>query len=85
LPLETFDIFFEAKAEWDDGLAAISDSTRSKLRQIMFRMMREASIISAENRIQSTYLSAPLRNLIEATNPRDLSVFPGIMIEGMQS
>ena len=82
LPLETFDIFFEAKAEWDDGLAAISDSTRNKLRQIMFRMMREASIISEENRIQSTYLSAPLRNLIEATNPQDLSVFPGIMIEG---
>lgn len=82
LPLESFDIFFEGKAEWDDGLAAISDSTRNKLRQIMFRMMREASIISEENRIQSTYLSAPLRNLIEATNPQDLSVFPGIMIEG---
>lgn len=82
LPLESFDIFFEAKAEWDDGLAAISDSTRNKLRQIMFRMMREASIISEENRIQSTYLSAPLRDLIEATNPQDLSVFPGVMIEG---
>ena len=85
LPLESFDIFFEGKAEWDDGLAAISDSTRNKLRQIMFRMMREASIISEENRIQSTYLSAPLRILIEATNPQDLSVFPGVMIEGGQS
>ena len=82
LPLESFDIFFEAKAEWDDGLASISDSTRNKLRQILFRMMREAGVVSDDHRIQSTYLSAQLRALIEATNPTDLAVFPGIVIEG---
>ena len=82
LPLESFDIFFEAKAEWDDGLASISDSTRNKLRQILFRMMREAGVVSDDHRIQSTYLSAQLRGLIEATNPTDLAVFPGIVIEG---
>lgn len=82
LPLESFDIFFEAKAEWDEGLASISDSTRNKLRQILFRMMREAGVVSDDHRIQSTYLSAQLRALIEATNPTDLAVFPGIVIEG---
>ncbi|MEN8935882.1 MAG: DUF1819 family protein [Planktotalea arctica] len=82
MPLESFDIFFEAKAEWDDGLASISDSTRNKLRQILFRMMREAGVVSDDHRIQSTYLSAQLRALIEATNPTDLAVFPGIVIEG---
>ena len=82
LPLESFDIFFEAKADWDEGLASISDSTRHKLRQILFRMMREAGIISDENRIQSTYLSAQLRQLIEAAAPADLAVFPGVVIEG---
>jgi hypothetical protein len=82
LPLESFDIFFEAKAEWDDGLASISDSTRNKLRQILFRMMREAGVVSDDHRIQSTYLSAQLRALIEATNPGDLAVFPGVVIEG---
>jgi len=82
LPLESFDIFFEAKAEWDDGLASISDSTRNKLRQILFRMMREAGVISDDQRIQSSYLSAQLRALIEATNPADLAVFPGVVIEG---
>lgn len=82
LPLESFDIFFEAKADWDDGLASISDSTRHKLRQILFRMMREAGIISEDSRIQSTYLSPQLRQVIEATNPADLSVFPGVVIEG---
>lgn len=82
LPLESFDIFFEAKAEWDDGLASISDSTRNKLRQILFRMMREAGVISDDQRIQSTYLSPQLRALIEATNPTDLAVYPGVTIEG---
>ena len=82
LPLESFDIFFEATAEWDDGLASISDSTRNKLRQILFRMMREAGVVSDDRRIQSTYLSAQLRALIEATNPTDLAVFPGVVIEG---
>jgi hypothetical protein len=82
LPLENFDIFFAAKAEWDDGLASISDSTRNKLRQILFRMMREASVISDDHRIQSTYLSNPLRALIETNTPADLALFPGVAING---
>ena len=59
-----------------------SATTRNKLRQILFRMMREAGVISGDNRIQSTYLSAQLGQLIEATNPTDLAVFPGVAIEG---
>lgn len=82
LPLESFDTFFAAKADWDDGLASISETTRRKLRQILFRMMREASIISEDHRIQSTCLSNPLRELIEANTPTDLAVFPGIAIKG---
>ena len=82
LPLESFDIFFEAKADWDDGLASISNSTRNKLRQILFRMMREASILSEENRIQSAYLSARLRLLIDVRDPAGIAVFPGVTIEG---
>jgi hypothetical protein len=82
LPLESFDIFFAAKADWDDGLASISDTTRNKLRQILFRMMREASVISDDHRIQSTYLSNPLRALIETKTPADLAVFPGVAIMG---
>jgi len=82
LPLESFDIFFDAKADWNEGLASISESTRNKLRQILFRMMREAGVISDGNRIQSTYLSAQLRHVIEATNPTDLAVFPGVVIDG---
>ena len=82
LSTDSFDLFFEHKAEWDDALASTSASTRVRLRQVVFKTMREVGITSEENRIQSTYLSAQLRALIEATNPADLAVFPGVVIEG---
>ena len=82
LALENFDIFFEAKAEWDEGLSAISRSTQLKLRQIMFRIMREAGVISEDNRIQTAYLSPRLKRMIEEHNADELTVFPGISYEG---
>ena len=82
LPLESFDILLSAKAEWDEGLAGLSRSTQLKLRQIMFRMMREAGIISADSRIQTAILSTYLKNMIEEKNPGELAVFPSVLIEG---
>ena len=81
LPPETFDHLLEAKAEWDDGLAAIAPTTAHKLRQILFRMMREAGIIDRARRIQTASLSRALRTLLESTAPADLAVFPGVASE----
>ena len=83
LPLESFDILFEAKAEWDEGLAGLSRTTQLKLRQIMFRMMREAGIISEDERIQTAILSTRLKNMIEEQNPGELAIFPSIPVEGV--
>lgn len=82
LPLESFDILFSAKAEWDEGLAGISPMTRAKLRQVLFRIMREASVISDDNRILSAYVSPRLKAILAEKNPRDLSVFPGLSRDG---
>ena len=83
LPLESFDILLEAKAEWDDDLASLSQSTRLKLRQIMFRIMREAGIISDDHRIQTAVISTRVRHMIEATNPSELAIFPSVPVEGV--
>ncbi|MEP2680282.1 MAG: DUF1819 family protein [Sulfitobacter sp.] len=83
LPLESFDILFEAKAEWDDNLADLSTSTRKKLRQVLFRMMREAEILSGENRIQTAILSQRLIAIIKDRNPAELALFPGVKIDGV--
>jgi len=82
LPLESFDVFFDAKAEWDDGLASISHSTKLKLRQILFRIMREAGILSEDSRIQTAYLSQRVKLMIEDGNREELLFFPGVAVEG---
>ena len=82
LPLQTFDILFEAKAEWNDGLASLSKSTQLKLRQVMFRILRESGVVSECNRIQSSILSPRLKNLIQERNPNELAIFPGILVAG---
>ncbi|WP_421994597.1 DUF1819 family protein [Roseococcus sp.] len=81
LPLETFGHLLEAKAEWDAGLAAIAPATAHKLRQILFRMMREASVIDEDKRILTANLSGSLRALLRRTAPADLAVFPGVGLE----
>lgn len=78
LPLETFDILFDAKAEWNDELAKLSVSTRKKLRQVLFRIMREAEILSGDDRIQTAILSPRLKVLLEQNTPGELAYFPGI-------
>lgn len=82
LPRESFDQLFEAKAEWHDGLAAIKASTRLKLQQVAFRIMREAGIISDTNRIQTAILSNRLKTMIANQNPAELALFPGIPVDG---
>jgi hypothetical protein len=82
LPLEAFDTLLDAKAEWDEGLAAINLSTRLKLRQILFRIMREAGVISEEGKIQTYYLSTRLHHLIAENRPADLAIYPGVSVSG---
>jgi hypothetical protein len=82
LPLSAFDIALANKMEWDEGLAKLSDSTRSKLRQILFRIMREAGILSQENRIQASILSTRLKQMINDNNSTELAYFPGILTDG---
>jgi hypothetical protein len=71
-----YDAFFNAKASWDDDLENLSESTRKKLRRVLFQILREAGLLSAENRIIPAILSADVLNAVKNTSPGDLSVFP---------
>lgn len=74
---EVFDRFLAEKAESDPDLAELSASTCAKLRQVLFRILREAGLRSVEGRIQPIWLSGRMKRLIEESNPADLRVFPG--------
>ena len=46
-----YDVFYNRKSEWHDELEALSQSTQNKLRQILFRMLVEAGLLSKKNTI----------------------------------
>lgn len=74
---EVFDRFLAEKAESAPGLAELSPSTCTRLRQVLFQILREAGLRSVEGRIQPIWLSGRMKRLIEESNPADLRIFPG--------
>lgn len=77
LTYDDFDNFFTAKEEWSPKLAGLSSSTRAKLRAVLFRLMREAEIVSPDDKILGAMLSARLVALIRNGNSGELRFFPG--------
>lgn len=74
---DDFDGFYTAKAEWSPKLSGLSVLSRAKLRAVMFRMMREAEIISPTNQILGALLPPSIREMISQHNPEELRFFPG--------
>jgi len=77
LSYDDFDTFLAAKAEWSPKLAGLSGTTRAKLRAVLFRLMREAGILSPDDRILGAMLSRRVLIMIHAGNPDELQFFPG--------
>jgi len=50
LSYDDFDEFFNSLAEWNENLEKTTETTRKKLRQVLFRMIREADLLSAKMR-----------------------------------
>lgn len=78
LNYEHFDAFIAVKSQWNEALADLSETTLKKLRQILFRYMREAGIIADDGSIVPYLLPASVRVLIEAGNSAELAFFPGV-------
>ena len=71
-----YDIFFNNKAEWHPEVEQVADSTRQKQRQVVFKMMREAGLLTDTYLILPTLLSAHLENLIQDDDPTYLAIYP---------
>lgn len=76
LTASDYDTFCNAKALWHTELDAIAPSTQSKLRQNLFRMLREADLISTQLQIQPALLTSPLARLLARQSHEPLLVFP---------
>ncbi len=76
LHYENFDVFYDRKSETNPQLEKITEKTRGKLRQNLFRMMRDAGLLSENNRIETAMLDRYFIQLISnAGNDEDL-LFP---------
>lgn len=76
LAYDDYDIFFNGKAEWHPEAARVTSATRAKQRQIVFKMMREAELLSGDQRIMPALLSARLVDAIRSDAPAHFAVFP---------
>lgn len=74
-PVE-FNAFLNAKAEWHPEVERVAPSTRNKLRQFVFRMLREADLIGRDQRILPTLLTPRLIDAIRQDAPAHFAVFP---------
>ena len=74
---DDFDAFFARKAEWSARLAKISETTRAKLRAVMFRFLREAGIITDEMQIRPALLSPRISDHIKQNDASEWRYFPG--------
>lgn len=68
--------FYSSKALWHAELDQIAVSTQHKLRQNLFRMLREADLLSDAELILPAALSPELTTILARQGRRDLLVFP---------
>ena len=76
LQYEDFDYFYNKKSDLHPELDEISDSTRDKLRQVLFRMMREADLLTVNNQITPAIFTPNLISVIGKNCGDDLLLFP---------
>ncbi|TVQ54129.1 MAG: DUF1819 family protein [Spirulina sp. DLM2.Bin59] len=68
-----FHIFLNRKNPWHQELATMRPSTETKVRQVLFKMLREVGILGEGDRLHAAILSPAL---LEVLPRRDLRFFP---------
>ncbi len=71
-----YDAFFNRKADWHEELDSITNSTKNKLKQVVFRMLREAGITTDEKIIVQALLSKRLIEVLSPDAPISYQIFP---------
>jgi hypothetical protein len=71
-----YDVFFNQKAEWHDEMERLREATRIKLRQVVFKMLREAELLSRQNMILPIILSPMVQTGILDDPDLTLAIFP---------
>jgi hypothetical protein len=73
---EDYDVFFNAKAAWDERLERLTEKTKGKQRPMVFAMLREAELLTPDGFIISPSLDDRFLTLIKEDSPALLAIFP---------
>lgn len=79
---DEFNLFWNQKAIEHTELESISESTRKKLRAVVFKMMREVGLVNKTNQINTVVLSPLVKNNILMNAPTELAWFTTIDDKG---
>lgn len=77
---EDYDSFYRAKAMWHDELDDVTDMSYKKLRQVLFKMMAEAGLVTKQGAIEPVLLSARVTDCLNERSPSDIRFFPTRMV-----
>lgn len=73
---EDYDSFYRGKAMWHEELTSVTENSYKKLRQILFRMMVEAGLLTGRGEIEPALLSVHVTALLTQRTPSDIRFFP---------
>lgn len=73
---EDYNAFFNAKAEWHDELEHLTESTRNKLRQVVFKILRESGLLTKKSIINPVTLTPQVARTVGGQSSDDLRIFP---------
>ncbi|WP_141013088.1 DUF1819 family protein [Nocardioides sambongensis] len=73
---EDYDSFYRAKAMWHDELDDVTGSSYQKLRQVLFKMMVEAGLLTKQGHIEPALLSSRVAECLDQRTPSDIRFFP---------
>lgn len=76
LSFDDFDRFITGKSLWHPELDDLKNSTRSKLRQNLFRMLREAGLLTEHGDIVPAVVSGRVLSLFQSHVPSDVRFLP---------
>lgn len=76
LSYDDYDLFFNDKAEWHPEVANVTVETRMKGRQVIFKILREAELLTNQKRLIPVLLTPSLIEAIQQDDNAYFAVFP---------
>ena len=73
---DDYDLFYNNKSQWHEELETLSPTTKNKNRSVLFRIIKEAELLTAEDLIIPALFTKELAAVIAAENAAFFTCYP---------